>query len=215
MARKNRRAAKISLGYWRVSRMELARWQHDVETPNKKRRPENEPPSSVTRCQPPASRGLREIVAEGREQHIVHGLGRDLRHTRRKRSAVAGPGVLGEVRILHAELEAALRSLVEPIPEAESAFLNNADIASAIGATGVYGAYVAITANLVELESGGGSGRDRSGRGNATRGGVVVDRWSLENADGVIALVASAPSVLSAVVGVDVELGSGVPFEPA
>src|SRR5271165_2878579 len=237
MARKNRRAAKISLGYWRVSRMELARWQHDVETPNKKRRPENEPPSSVTRCQAPAARGLREIVAEGREQHIVHGLGRDLRHAGRKLSAVARPGILGEVRILHAKLEAALRSLVKPVPEAQSAFLDDADIASAIGATGrrvelicryalggatgVYGAYVAITADLVELESGGGSGRDRSGRGDATRGGVVGDRRGLENGDGVVAgdratrvSVARAPSVLSAIVGIDVELGSGVPFEP-
>ena len=42
-------------------------------------------------------------------------------------AAGARPGVLGQVGILHAELNAALRTLVELVPEAECRFLNRAE----------------------------------------------------------------------------------------
>ena len=40
-----------------------------------------------------------------------------------------GPGVLSEIGILYAKLEATLRTLVEPVPEAECTLLNVTNIA--------------------------------------------------------------------------------------
>ncbi len=76
---------------------------------------------------------LRNVIAERGEDHIVIGLGTD-GEAGDGYAAGAGPGILGEVGVLHAELDTALRASVEPIPEAQSAFLDDADVAGAIGA---------------------------------------------------------------------------------
>src|SRR5579864_8258650 len=78
---------------------------------------------------------LREVVAEGGPCHVVVGFGGD-GGAASWYTASAGPGVLGYVGILDAELNATLRALVKLVPEAESAFLDDADVAGAIGARG-------------------------------------------------------------------------------
>jgi hypothetical protein len=63
------------------------------------------------------SPGLGEVVAEGGEHHVVDALGGDGSAAGRHTSS-AGPGILGKIRVRHAELHATLRTLVELVPEA-------------------------------------------------------------------------------------------------
>src|SRR5260370_11962547 len=75
---------------------------------------------------------LRNVVAERGEDHVVDALWRD-RGRRRSGWSASGsrPSRLGYIGVLHSELEAALGTLVELVPEAERAFLDQADIAGA------------------------------------------------------------------------------------
>src|SRR5258706_6211997 len=78
------------------------------------------------------------VVAERGKNHIVDGLGADAHGRCGRRgfgNAIARPGVLGDVGVLHSELKAALRTLVELVPEAERAFLDEADVAGTVGPT--------------------------------------------------------------------------------
>src|SRR5271163_2683326 len=72
---------------------------------------------------------LRDVIAERGEEHVVYTLG-VICHT----VGDARPRVLPKVRVLHAELEAAFRALIELIPEPDCAFLDHADVAGAVGA---------------------------------------------------------------------------------
>src|SRR5260370_26007488 len=78
---------------------------------------------------------LRNVVAERGEDHVVDALWRD-RGRRRSGWSASGsrPSRLGYIGVLHSELEAALRTLVELVPETDSAFLDEADVAGAVGA---------------------------------------------------------------------------------
>src|SRR5882762_8630724 len=75
--------------------------------------------------------GLGNVVAERSEHHVVVALRSD---TDGGIAIVAGPSALGEIGILHAQLHATLWTRVELVPEAESTFLDEADVTSAIGA---------------------------------------------------------------------------------
>ena len=83
---------------------------------------------------------------------------------------VSRPSIPLKIRILDAEAEAALRTLVELVPEAESGLLNDADVASAVGAgrwieviyrnafrgaTAVVGRHVSVSTDAVQRERGG------------------------------------------------------------
>ncbi len=64
---------------------------------------------------------LRQVIAEGSEEHVVNGCRVSARWVGCF-GAFAGPGLLGQVRVLQAKLQAALRSVVGLIPEPQRAF---------------------------------------------------------------------------------------------
>src|SRR5262245_55460977 len=100
---------------------------------------------------------LRDVVAERRKDHVVDGLGRD--------AVCTGPGGLRQVRILDTPAHAALRSVVNLVPEPKSRFADGADIAGAGAA---------------------GRGRSRSGwRALAGAAGVVGERRAVTADSGV------------------------------
>src|SRR6266849_2926940 len=82
--------------------------------------------------------GLRQVIAERGEDHVVHGLGANTwpGHTGRGVKIIPGPAHLDEVGVLHAPLHAALRALVELMPEADGAFDDLVDVAGAGGTAG-------------------------------------------------------------------------------
>src|SRR5258708_35716986 len=101
--------------------------------------PSKAPPSSCPKKGASSiTLGLWNVIAERGEDHVVVSLGADANWYRGRRSfgnAIARPGVLGDVGVLHAELEAALRTLVELVPEAERAFLDEADVGGTVRTT--------------------------------------------------------------------------------
>src|SRR6266478_471540 len=165
---------------------------------------------------------LRNVIAQRGEDHVVDSLWRDRGPTGCHASG-SGPSRLGYVGVLHAELKAAFRSLVELVPEAESAFLDKADVSGAIGAgrrvevvqrhafgraAAIVGCNVSVTANRVKREGGGSGGRNR-GAGGSSR-----NCRSLDHGDAVIAFITGAPGVFSAVIAINVDFGSRMPFDP-
>src|SRR5438045_1203511 len=74
----------------------------------------------------PLATSLRDVIAERRKHHILHGLGRN--------SARAGPAALRQVRILHPPADAALRPLIRLEPEARASLGDDADVARASAA---------------------------------------------------------------------------------
>src|ERR1700741_2336386 len=70
---------------------------------------------------------LWNIVAERGQEHLVNGLGGNGDSS----VVVSRPTHLGNVGILQAPLQPALGPLVELVPEADGAFLDEADVASA------------------------------------------------------------------------------------
>src|ERR1700737_2274197 len=67
--------------------------------------------------------GLRQVIAEGSEHHVVVGL--------RLEACSTGPTALGDIRILNAPAEATLGSLVELVPETRCPFLDDPDVSRA------------------------------------------------------------------------------------
>src|SRR6516165_7110326 len=74
--------------------------------------------------------GLRQVIAEGGEHHVVNGLGTDAWSARRE-STAARPTVANQVRILDAPAQTTLRTLIGLVPEADGAFLEVAQVACA------------------------------------------------------------------------------------
>src|SRR5258706_12845206 len=66
---------------------------------------------------------LRQVIAERGEPHVVDGLG--LNPSR------PGPAALGYVRVLETPTDSTLGALVHLMPEAQGAFLDEADVARA------------------------------------------------------------------------------------
>ena len=84
------------------------------------------------------SPGLGEVVAEGSEHHVVDGLG-TLAHTRntgRGAGVVTGPADLLEVGVLNTPTQAALRALVDVVPETESALDDLVNVSGASATAG-------------------------------------------------------------------------------
>src|SRR5579859_2578175 len=175
---------------------------------------------------------LWNVVAQRRKDHVVVGLWTD-GETAGGYAACARPGILGEVRVLHAELHATLRASVaasvEPVPETDGAFLDDSDVSGAIraagrievidrhafrGATAVIGCEVSVPADTVQRERGRGCCRNRrraqwiGGRRRGRRNGR-----GLGDGHCVISLVAGAPGILCAVIAVQHELWTDVPFD--
>src|SRR5260221_86470 len=156
--------------------------------------------------------GLGNVVAERSEHHVVGGFRSD---SDGGIAIVSGPSVLGEIGILHARFDATLWTSLELVPETKSAFLDEADIPSAIGtsrrvkvvrwnafrgAAGVVGLVVAVATDLIQLEGGGGGGWNRCRRGGRWNRSGLGDGYS------VVALIAWPPSVFPAVVSEDIDL---------
>src|SRR2546429_7603548 len=68
--------------------------------------------------------GLRQVIAERGEHHVVYGVRAKTwtGHTGCEVEVVAGPGILRQIGGLHTPLHAALRSVVELVPEPERGF---------------------------------------------------------------------------------------------
>src|SRR5229473_3242434 len=104
--------------------------------------------------------GLRQVIAERGEHHVVDGL--------RCETGGTAPATLCNVRVLESPADAPFRTLVNFVPEAHCAFGDEADVARAGAtagwselvrwwifrtATAVIGERVAVSADLVEAES--------------------------------------------------------------
>src|ERR1700677_2836028 len=76
-----------------------------------------------------AGSGLRQVVTHRREYHAVDPV-RTSSGT--SRCAHSGPGIPVHIGVLHSKLHAALRSVVEAIPEPDGAFQNTPGVAIAI-----------------------------------------------------------------------------------
>src|SRR6266851_8542353 len=95
-------------------------------TRNKKGSSVKSCPFSVPRggAGPPISlTGLRQVIAERGEHHVVDGLGLD--------ASRPGPAALGYVRVLETPTDSTLRALVHLMPEPQGTFLNDADVTRA------------------------------------------------------------------------------------
>src|SRR5207302_9324336 len=78
------------------------------------------------------SASSRQVVAERGPDHVVDGLGRDV-----DRAVVAArPAILLEVGVGQSPANAALRTLIDAMPESNRSFLNEADVAGAGAAAG-------------------------------------------------------------------------------
>lgn len=77
---------------------------------------------------------LRDVVADRSPDHVVDSLRRDASCS--KRAVVTRPAISGEVRVLNAKPEAALRTLKELVPEPESAFHDHACVTRATRSCG-------------------------------------------------------------------------------
>src|SRR6266849_225963 len=156
--------------------------------------------------------GLRQVIAERSEQHVVDGV----RAKARPGSGVTGvvvprPGILRQIRVLHTPLHAALRTVVELVPEAEGAFDNVVDVASATAR------------GSREAAAGRRIRRARGLRARPcwerfiTAAAVVEQRTAVADADGIARPVRKgvgrARGVFATSVSVDVELGVGVNFK--
>src|SRR5258708_18942569 len=64
--------------------------------------------------------GLRQVIAEGGEDHVVDGLRLDAPRPR--------PAALRDVGVLETPANSTLRALVHLMPEAQGAFLDKADV---------------------------------------------------------------------------------------
>src|SRR5438445_6794110 len=102
-----------------------------ISHPPKQRRRLSAPPMPSSPGEGRAAFTLKlwNVVAERGEQHVVHGLGRNA-HCRRD-AVVARPPGLGDVGVLDAPTHSALRSGIDLVPEADSAFGDSPDVAGA------------------------------------------------------------------------------------
>src|SRR5580704_9319511 len=89
-----------------------------------------------TKCAP-ASQKSRDVEAEGGEDHIVDGVRRDARA--RGYPSTARPTGLVKVGVLNAPLHAAFFTLVDLVPEADSAFPDVPGVTGATAGTGQAG----------------------------------------------------------------------------
>src|ERR1700726_3169114 len=154
---------------------------------------------------------LWQVIAERSPDHVVNGLRINRKCSRHV--VVARPGALGEVRVLHAPLNAAFRSVIEPVPKADSALDNVASVSCAgstgaggvlVGrihfraATGVVGEWRAITSDSISSSGHGGGGSYRGSRGCSGEG---VGRQP----HGGIAFVCRAGTILITYVSVQIK----------
>src|SRR6202140_740570 len=157
------------------------------------------------------SRFLWQVIAERSPHHIVDGL--RINRECSRHVVVAGPRTLREVRILHAPLNAAFRSIIELMPETNGALNNVAGVSCACStcagcvlvgrihfgaAAGVVGKWRAVAS--YPICSSGHRGR---------RGYRSSKRWSGQGVGrqpyGRIAFVCCAGAILITYVGVEVQ----------
>src|ERR1700726_4279557 len=154
---------------------------------------------------------LWQVIAERSPDHVVNGLRINRKCSRHV--VVARPGALGEVRVLHAPLNAAFRSVIEPVPKADSALDNVASVSCAgstgagsvlVGrihfraATGVVGEWRAITSDSTGRSGHRGGGGNR---GTKLRPGEGVCRQLYRG----IAFVGCAGAILITYVSVQIK----------
>ncbi len=136
---------------------------------------------------PIAGPRLRQVIAERGPHHVVDGLGSDARS--------AGPAGLGYVGVLDAPAHATLRTLVELVPEPESAFLDEADVARASATAGwgelvrrrILGAATAVVGSRVAVRN---AERESVGESDALAmfsGGEKQTLGNAESPQGVLA----------------------------
>src|SRR5579863_4439583 len=164
---------------------------------------------------------LRNVVTDRREEQVVDAFGCDSRCTG-SHIATSGPCELLQIGILQAPLEAAFRSLVQPVPETNCAFDNVANIAGAgascpgstragwrcfCRASGIVSENVSVTADPTR--------RSRIS-GNRRIGGLRTKRrdgWRVGNFYGLVARVLRSSGILVAEVGVNIDLRRGMPLQ--
>src|ERR1700688_3822633 len=165
------------------------------------------------------SRFLWQVIAERSPHHIVDGL--RINRECSRHVVVAGPRTLREVRILHAPLNAAFRSVIELMPETNGA-LNNVAGISCAGSTCAgcvlvgwvhFGAAAAVVSKRRTITP---NSTRRSGH-RGRRGYRSSKRWSGQGVGrqlyGRIAFVCCAGAILITYVGVEVQFRVRMKFQ--
>jgi len=157
---------------------------------------------------------LRNVVTERGEEHIVDALRGDPRSSCRRQTATAGPCELLKIGILQTPLQTAFRSRAYFVPEADCAFDNVANIASAsascAGSACCRRRYLGRASGIVrhEISVPSDAGRRSRVRGNRGIGRLRTKRRDCRRVGNFHALVAGvlrARGVFVSEVGVDIQ----------